>query len=1380
MGKGIWESLLNLIGTKDKKEASGHADSISNKLNNQGTARVSKPKQEASQKEDVVSNHNNMYINFDTNAKAVRTSNFRQETPQMENVVVSGSGNMYINFDKNADDNVNNSGRRFPGLRTQLKNLRKKHKNQLFPDLSENDDFLARFQECFFPNDFTVDYLVSNISFDDKPYLAIRPYIIGPRLDRELPIGLSLMIRCYVQVNPRNQDSPELVVQRIDVVSHSRPRDFERRISASIQSTEEKRILARTSQEYSERNVMKQAFVNSLPHISQITKERIKDWSDYLSWRDRYIRSRVSGLRYFKADFTKSEYKFLAVAESKESFDNALRYLKQGDCSIFPLNYSENPWGFAPKENTYVKRIPLGNYISSENAAFQDQVDGMPWDKPFCAYIHFQLPDEDQGLLDEMKDDKTLDTDIIANRFLKDIPKDGFLALDVTGDSVLIRRQREILGELERGEGYAPFLSSYMFDIKAASEPRTIREIADDAWMRKDLNEDQKLSVRKMISVPDLGLIQGPPGTGKTTMIAEAVYQFVCDGKKVLLASQANLAVDNVLERLEQIPDILAIRLGKKGEEDNPYSEKNAYKTYYRAIAQKCRKDTLNVWRDNEEKLEFYNRWLDDTASLRRDINQLSEIKSSVSLELRDIGNEKQKKEEESAQAEATLSELRQVDDFIEAFHSGQSWDGRLPNEILREFFDEIVTPLTKLEEIGISMNNFWSAFDEKQTIEQSVFAAKVLRRWNGLKEQLPRLSEDCARLKILDTETLMTPEDAAHLDELNRRGQKLHEELLENDGVLKEYRDVKLEISDIKKRSGGLDREVYSGIFDKESDGVKAYLSYTEPSSRSELLKKLEEVLSAIHSIEKSVEDGINRLETVLKNYRGRADRAIEDDAKLKSELKSLEGRERAADTRISELDDQIAKKTNSLLGLIKNNGVESQVNGDSYEKVRKVIEQEAESIKTILDQTKTTRDTWGPILKSWVDSLENPNPSDMKIFSDEYTKACNVVGVTCTENRRTLEDAGHVWFDVAIVDEVSKATPTEIIMPLMMAKTAILVGDHRQLPPTFKGDQSYKEAAEEQLEENVNEADGSELTEENYKRFEKMVSSSLFKEHFENAGANLKASLTTQYRMHPQIMDAINQFYDMRLVCGLKDPDAKDPHSAPAGHRLHGLTLTGLNGKPYVTPDQHVAWINSKLDPIGKSYTDRKLGSSRVNDVEAALIAKCLYDIEMAYREMGYGKDGKGPRQVGVVSFYGRQVGVLRRTIQKFKRLKKFEFSAIKSDVNTVDRYQGQERPIIIVSMVRNPKGKLGPNAFPSQFERINVAFSRAQELLVIVGAAEVFSDYLVELPYADKPGRHSVTVYRQIYDKIYRDGGYSPSKDIMSSEDFKSILQVTEERR
>ena len=72
-----------------------------------------------------------------------------------------------------------------------------------------------------------------------------------------------------------------------------------------------------------------------------------------------------------------------------------------------------------------------------------------------------------------------------------------------------------------------------------------------------------------MLATKDVCLVQGPPGTGKTTVIAEAIYHFVKNNERVLLASQTNLAVDNALERLVKDPAVRTVRLNDSKASDD-------------------------------------------------------------------------------------------------------------------------------------------------------------------------------------------------------------------------------------------------------------------------------------------------------------------------------------------------------------------------------------------------------------------------------------------------------------------------------------------------------------------------------------------------------------------------------------------------------------------------------------------------------------------------------------------------------------------------------------------------------------------------------------------------------------------------------------------
>lgn len=137
---------------------------------------------------------------------------------------------------------------------------------------------------------------------------------------------------------------------------------------------------------------------------------------------------------------------------------------------------------------------------------------------------------------------------------------DGYIATSQIGDFALLHRLKGAVNNLVMGKAASQGLDQWLFDINKARTPQEIKKIS--TWQNSDINEKQKEAVEKILSVPDVCLIQGPPGTGKTTVIAEAIYQLVIRNKRVLVASQANLAVDNALERLISNPKIRAIRLG--------------------------------------------------------------------------------------------------------------------------------------------------------------------------------------------------------------------------------------------------------------------------------------------------------------------------------------------------------------------------------------------------------------------------------------------------------------------------------------------------------------------------------------------------------------------------------------------------------------------------------------------------------------------------------------------------------------------------------------------------------------------------------------------------------------------------------------------------
>lgn len=384
---------------------------------------------------------------------------------------------------------------------------------------------------------------------------------------------------------------------------------------------------------------------------------------------------------------------------------------------------------------------------------------------------------------------------------------------------------------------------------------------------------------------------------------------------------------------------------------------------------------------------------------------------------------------------------------------------------------------------------------------------------------------------------------------------------------------------------------------------------------------------------------------------------------------------------------------------------------------------------------------------LKLWIEVLANPSSEIRKAFYENYIKNCNVIGATCSSIGQTNSQGkwtNFYWgfqdvfgkgkkleFTTVIQDESSKATPAELSLPLVYGKKNIVIGDHRQLPPMLDKEE-FKLSLDFLLDKAENKDERKKIQKLKtfvLKHFNEMEISH-FERLFEKIDDSLKGIFNLQYRMHPDINEVIKQFYiqDGGLECGLITPvdlGVNEPDMSKSPSRYHGIEIDDLLSK-----DTHTIWI----DTDSPELLD---GTSRINYGEVEAIRDVLTKFRHSDSFKKYQSFWENPedQQIGLISFYGKQIKLLQNL--------RNEFRDIPIRVSTVDRFQGMERNIIIVSMVRsnriatekkqksdiNVYGELG---FPEQRDlgfaqspnRLNVALSRAKRLLIIVGNSELFS--------------------------------------------------------
>ena len=397
--------------------------------------------------------------------------------------------------------------------------------------------------------------------------------------------------------------------------------------------------------------------------------------------------------------------------------------------------------------------------------------------------------------------------------------------------------------------------------------------------------------------------------------------------------------------------------------------------------------------------------------------------------------------------------------------------------------------------------------------------------------------------------------------------------------------------------------------------------------------------------------------------------------------------------------------------------------------------------------DLKSETDPRWHQLMKGWRDHLSKVAPADLSEPCIRHYKArANVIGATCLETGKPdfyNSKEFDAKFDLSIVDEVSKATPPELLLPALIGLRTILVGDHRQLPPVFR-DSTFPEAIE-----------NGDLSEEEFDRFKGMVTASLFQKMFETCDPSIRTGLRQQYRMHPQIMAAVNRFY------------ADQPLSAGGGHeqlakdKAHSFSLTRPNGTPWLKPGQHLVWIDSTFDDDGKPVQDERIGTSRLNDAEASLGVELLRALLPKTESIGF------------ISLY-------RAQIQNIETLLREESDPLlrtfldKKGVNTVDQFQGSEREVIIVSLTRTDPHLTGE--FVKDFRRINVAISRAKKLLILIGRNETFDSGMVEVPAEAGKGTEARSVYKEIREIAQKTGLYISLQAVMPARNDKQTSQVS----
>lgn len=1248
----------------------------------------------------------------------------------------------------------------------------------------EYETVAKQFCEDFFLADEAIIANFANLSLQDnsekKISLSIR-ISSHPVFKQHIPHNIAVAVIGYC---PTATVSPVFIPERVFLTHGGMDATaYEKQVETHFYQLQENSYPPR-----SQPNLLSSDFTKSLPAYAAKTKERLSGWLDFLTFKNKLIKHKTQGLRYLNWQFNEEtgQVHFLVIAEDEQVLKKTRAAFSRQSLHTFKTEVSTEPFRFIlPKKDTTLVdsafsqlgqlanqgiKIIQKNNSDKEKLTFcedfrresqkkADKNNTFDFSKAVFADVFVDISEELSNHIAKFEDDdnreegKTRQKKI--NSLFKNMPESGFISISLVGDLALIERHRRAVKNLQQNEGcYAPYLSSYLFDIENANRPNEIPEITE--WENKNLNDKQKSAVQKMLAAPDICLIQGPPGTGKTTVIAEACLQFAKRGETVLLASQAHDALDNALSRLQNHPELRAVRLAKSAnritEEGKQFTGESILSKHYVSLRNYVTREYLQPFNELSAETEKLREWVQQAEFLAHDLQRLREEYRT---------NQGRLKQAEQALIQAKIEFDEQQDifrrhsrdienialliDLLNEKNSGEAL--RNSNFILPETLYPLAEHLTNLEHLHISQPFSYERFLAESEKNQTAILYALIQRYQRIQAVLPKMEADLARLNSgngtmgTDTKTLL---------EIERLQQEIDEiaDKMENDDsdeLSIQWKEKRKELRCLKdKPSEGLNRETYQ-IFNDSERFVQNNSAMLKPL----LIQRVQNLTIFQQKYQTLVQTTVWDLNNQLQGYdlQPPSDKTIQE---KQADLESLE-----------EIKYQITERGR----LKKQQAAQILIDGGFSAEADFLAEfatqqSRLNTLESELQTLQTKNQDFMPLFSRWQKILKEPEKRAEKDWSElekPFVGSCNLVAITCNENERTLTDNNFDGFDVVIIDEVSKATPLEMLLPLMRAKKAILVGDHRQLPPIFNeadGLTFEDEVEQNEAQENKQDSD-TDLTEDNLRKFEKMVTASLFKELFEKAPESLRERLNIQFRMHPDIMKMINYFYEGQLTCG--NPEAERPH---------GIEFKGLLSKK-----DHVLWIDTTDDEKGKRFSIND-GQSNINVLEARMIAKTLMDINRQLETLGYGKDNK--MKVGVVSFYQPQCRVIRDEIRKINK-DKLSFSAIDVEINTVIRYQGKEKPIILLSLVKNNGGDRtqkfrAGRANIARFEFINVAMSRAQNLLLIFGARNMLENREVKLPRMDKAGYDKKMVYKNMFKYLEH---WAETGGICDAKEFSAIL-------
>ena len=310
-------------------------------------------------------------------------------------------------------------------------------------------------------------------------------------------------------------------------------------------------------------------------------------------------------------------------------------------------------------------------------------------------------------------------------------------------------------------------------------------------------------------------------------------------------------------------------------------------------------------------------------------------------------------------------------------------------------------------------------------------------------------------------------------------------------------------------------------------------------------------------------------------------------------------------------------------------------------------------------------------------------------ELFGEARVIACTLVGSA----HRLLEG---MKFGTLFIDEAAQALEAACWIPMRRASRVILAGDHCQLPPTVKSIAALRAGLGKTLMERIAENKPEVVT-----------------------------LLKIQYRMNDEIMRfSSDWFYGGKVESA---PQIKYRSVLDYDHPITWIDTSNKENQITIEGEdapENSASTSSSVSAANQNsdlnFKEQFVGESfgRINKAEAELTLLTLAEY---FTKIGKQRVLSESIDVGIISPYRAQVQYLKKLIKKYEFFKPYRRLI---SVNTVDGFQGQERDVILISLVRsNDEGQIG---FLKDLRRMNVAMTRARMKLIILGNKDTMTKH------------------------------------------------------